>query len=232
MMFPDEPFFSPAAAPPVDDNSDSPNPEPKKRNSGRTGPTSPEGKAKSAQNARKHGACANTLILPSESEFGWEILKSRWEDIYKPDPESLEADFVLRAAQAEWFRLRVQRQYDDFMISIGGRHPFSLTPDEIKMQDLMLRYKGNAERTFQREFRTLEAYYKSHKPAPSSKSKYSNPGPPPIIRLASIEEIREDIRRQRSSIMDDPLYTQFDDDPFSDLPESESESESQSEPGT
>jgi hypothetical protein len=46
---------------------DAENPESEKRNWGRTGPTSPEGRAASSKNAIKHGACAQTLILPCES---------------------------------------------------------------------------------------------------------------------------------------------------------------------
>jgi hypothetical protein len=202
-------FDDPAAEPPTHetDNSDSPNPERKKRNSGRTGPTSAEGKAKSAANALKHGACATTLILPQESEFGWEILKSRWEDAYKPRPESLEADFVLRTAQAEWYRLRCQRQFNEFIMSINGKAAFLWTPEETKTHDLMLRYKNNAERAFQRECRLLEAHYKAHKLSRASdEPNYDDCPPPPIVRCGTAEEVREIIRRKHSPIYEDPLY--------------------------
>src|ERR1700722_11260188 len=63
------------AAPPSDGSNplDDPNPESKKRNSGHTGPTSPEDRATSSRNAIKHGACAKTLILPHESVADWEL---------------------------------------------------------------------------------------------------------------------------------------------------------------
>jgi hypothetical protein len=137
-----------------------------KRNSGRTGPTSPAGRATSSKNAIKHGACSRTLILPHESVGDWELLLSHWRNTYQPKEDSLEFDFVLRAAQAEWYRLRAQRNYDDFLASLETRAAYCWDPSEIKAHDLMLRYKTAAERAFQRDYRLLEHHYKTHKPAP------------------------------------------------------------------
>jgi hypothetical protein len=136
--------------------------EPKKRNSGRTGPTSPEGRASSSKNAIKHGACAQTLILPCESEQSWLLLLSRWCQTYQPAEDTLLYDFVLKTAQAEWYRIRAHRNLESFMAFTHGRSPFNWTPDEIKKHDLCLRYKTAAERAFQREFRLLEQFRKLH----------------------------------------------------------------------
>ncbi len=46
-----------------------------------------------------------------------------------------------------------------------GLSPYNWAPDQIKKYDLSLRYKTAAERAFQREFRLLEQYYKTHRPA-------------------------------------------------------------------
>jgi hypothetical protein len=135
-----------------------------KRNSGRTGPTSPEGKAVSSQNAVKHGGCAKTLILPGEFEKDWLLLLARWRDAYQPVEGSLEADFVLKAAQAEWHRIRAQHAYDNFFDFIGGVPPHVFYPGECKRHDLSLRYKNAAERTFHREYRALEHHMKTHRP--------------------------------------------------------------------
>jgi hypothetical protein len=190
---------------PLEQQTDT-DPEPKKRNSGRTGPTSAEGRATSAQNARKHGACARTLILPMESEQGWLILLSRWQDTYKPLEASLEADFVLRTAQAEWFRLRTQRQYDEFITTTAGQPPYMWTSAQCKMHDLMLRYKNSAERSFQREYRLLEAHYKSHKLTPPPRVPDPEPIPEFIVELAPIEEILQQIRAGRPAPLD-PLFS-------------------------
>jgi hypothetical protein len=134
-----------------------------KRNSGRTGPTSPEGKAVSSQNAVKHGGCARTLILPGEFEEDWHRLLARWRAAYQPAEGSLEADFVLKAAQAEWHRIRAQHAYDNFFDVIGGVPPHVFYPGECKRHDLSLRYKNAAERTFHREYRALEYHMKTHR---------------------------------------------------------------------
>jgi len=143
-------------------------PEPEKCNSGRTGPTSPEGRAASSKNAIKHGSCSQTLILPGESEESWLLLLSRWCKTYQPAEDSLEYDFVLKTAQAEWHRIRAQRNFDSFNSLTQGSSPFNWTGDQVKKHDLMLRYKAAAERAFQREYRLLEQHYKIHRPAKGS----------------------------------------------------------------
>jgi len=149
-------------------------PEPEKRNSGRTGPTSAEGRATSSKNAIKHGACAQTLILPCESEESWLLLLNRWLKEYQPHEDSLLYDFVLKTAQAEWHRIRAHRNLESVMAFTQGRSPFNWTPDEIKKHDLCLRYATTAERAFQREFRLLEQFRKLH---PSAENRPAAPEP-------------------------------------------------------
>jgi hypothetical protein len=137
-------------------------PEPEKRNSGRTGPTSPEGRATSSKNSIKHGSCSQTLILPFEKEESWLLLLNRWLYTYQPPEDSLLHDFVLKTAQAEWYRMRAQRNLDCHECSQAGLSPANWTPDYIKKHDLLLRYKTTAERAFQRTFCLLEQFCKLH----------------------------------------------------------------------
>jgi hypothetical protein len=162
---------------------DSENPEPQKRNCGRTGPTSAEGRATSSKNSTKHGACAQTLILPCESEESWLLLLNRWCQTYQPPEDSLLYDFVLKTAQAEWHRIRTHRNLESVMALTQGRSPFNWTPDEIKQHDLCLRYATTAERAFQREFRLLEQFRKLHPAAPTPKPAEPEPAPKPQARL-------------------------------------------------
>ncbi len=136
--------------------------ETEKRNSGRTGPTSPEGRATSSKNSTKHGSCSQTLILPFESEESWLLLLNRWLQTYQPPEDSLLHDFVLKTAQAEWYRMRAQRNLDCHECSQAGLSPANWTPDYIKKHDLLLRYKTTAERSFQRTFSLLEQFRKLH----------------------------------------------------------------------
>ncbi len=72
-----------------------------KRNSGRTGATTPEGKMKTRLNSLRHGSCARTLILPRENSEKYFELHETWVSGY-PHPSRLLQDFILRTVQAEW----------------------------------------------------------------------------------------------------------------------------------
>jgi hypothetical protein len=148
---------------------DSENLESEKRNCGRTGPTSPEGRATSSRNSIKHGSYSQTLILPHESEESWLLLLNRWLQTYQPPEDSLLHDFVLKTAQAEWYRMRAQLNLDCHECSQAGLSPSNWTTEYIKKHDLLLRYRTTAERSFQRTFRLLEQFCKLHPATPASK---------------------------------------------------------------
>jgi hypothetical protein len=134
-----------------------------KRNSGRTGPTSEAGLAVSSRNATRHGMCATTLIMEGENEADWLELLKTWLTAYQNPAESdLLYSFVVKTAQAEWHRLRVQREYDFHLFGHGNPPMGAWQPDEIKTHDLILRYLTAAERRFQREYRLLEHHWKTH----------------------------------------------------------------------
>jgi hypothetical protein len=126
--------------------------EPERRNRGRTGPTSPEGRATSSKNSIKHGSCSQTLILPFESEESWLLLLNRWLQTYQSPEDSLLYDFVLKTAEAEWSRMRAQRILDCHECSQPGLSPANWTPDYMKKHDLLLCYKTTAERAPTRRF--------------------------------------------------------------------------------
>ena len=155
-------------------------PEIKKRSSGHTGPISSEGRAVSARNAVRHGMCAQTLILLHESEGDWLLLLNTWLDGYQnPVENSLLYNFVLKTAQAEWQRLRIQREYDYFLLTHGTPPMTAWDPREIKDYDLVSRYLTAAERRFQREYRMLEQHWKTHhKPAPEPRKPAKEPEQP------------------------------------------------------
>ncbi len=152
--------------------------EKEKQNCGRTGPTSPEGKAISSRNALRHGCCAKTLILEGEKLEEWIKLCARWEAAY-PSEHPLLQDFILKTAQAEWRRIRVLNNFEDFVAS----HAMTMDtydPETRKLYDLKHRYNVAAERTFQREFRMLDHFFKTNcEPKKAEKPKEKEPEPEP-----------------------------------------------------
>ncbi len=182
---------SPAAAeqqqqqqPPQPQSAQNPEPEKPKRNCGRTGATTPEGKMKTRLNALRHGSCARTLIIGAESHEKFFELHETWVADYPHDSRLLQ-DFILRTAQAEWHRIRIQDQYSAILQGQPAAQIYNLPPDVLQALDLQQRYLTTAERTFQREFSMLERFWNNHCkpdlkafPKPESKPE-PKPEPPP-----------------------------------------------------
>src|SRR6476659_5522343 len=72
-----------------------------------TGPKSPEGRAAVRLNGVKHGLCAETLVLPGESEADFEALLDAFESEHQPET-AIETAIVRHAAMCTW---RLQRVY-------------------------------------------------------------------------------------------------------------------------
>jgi hypothetical protein len=182
---------NPEAAEPTEIHPDSPestqtdqqNEENQKRNSGRTGPTSETGRQTSARNATRHGMCATTLLLPGECEADWLLLFHSWLDAYQnPAENTVLYSFVIKTAQAEWRRLRTEREYDLHLVTHGNPPIGGWQPEDIKMHDLILRYLTTAERRFKNEYRMLEHHYKTHHKQPQKPAPQPDPEPeyPPM----------------------------------------------------
>jgi hypothetical protein len=122
-----------------------------------TGPTTPEGKATSSQNATRHGLCSNRLILPDEDPHEWNYLKEGW--LYDYDPQSpTTLGLVLQAAEAQWLLLRARRRYNENeqKLYIEQRDPILWNEQQQKQFDRFTRYRTTAERAFQRALRAVE----------------------------------------------------------------------------
>jgi hypothetical protein len=66
-----------------------------------TGPKTPEGKACSSQNARKHGLYARPPVTAGEAASEYREWASEWHDHYQPDGPA-ETLLIARAAHAGW----------------------------------------------------------------------------------------------------------------------------------
>jgi hypothetical protein len=66
-----------------------------------TGPTSPEGKAKSAQNARRHGYAGATVVVAEEDCEAYNLHLDSYLQTFNPVTQP-ECDSIRRAAYAQW----------------------------------------------------------------------------------------------------------------------------------
>ncbi len=112
--------------------------------------------------ALKHGLCSRILVLPNESKEELDQLLARWSRDYNhPDEDSPLGDFLLKTVQAEWERIRAQRQFDLHVARQEETAMLIWAEDTLTMYDRLLRYRTAAERKFQREFRMLDSNYKA-----------------------------------------------------------------------
>ena len=116
-----------------------------------TGPRTAEGKARSAQNSRKHGLTADHLVIgPGEQDTFHEMSAALRNEI-KPEGEleSLAFDQLLHAA---WnlHRLRLR----EAEMATGGIDPL-LDPAQQHTLSLLLRYRNSTQRDYNRSLGKL-----------------------------------------------------------------------------
>jgi hypothetical protein len=70
------------------------------------GPVSIEGKARSAQNARKHSLTANTVVLSNEDHDAFVTLFERYHAHFAPQ-DPLQEDLIEEMAVAKWRQRRI-----------------------------------------------------------------------------------------------------------------------------
>jgi hypothetical protein len=80
-----------------------------------TGPKTPEGRAAVRLNGVKHGLCAETLVLPGESESAFTTLLDSYEAQHSPATPTEEA-LVLQLAMAMWRLRRLYHQEAGYQV--------------------------------------------------------------------------------------------------------------------
>jgi hypothetical protein len=128
-----------------------------------TGPRTDAGKAKSSQNAVRHGCCSKKVVLLED-----ETLEEREElikdciasyDISTPIGEQL----AIQVAEELWQLRRVQRQYDNVMQRLYSQRPNMADWFEEDHRDFsrVQRYATAANRSFQRAVAAAESHEKT-----------------------------------------------------------------------
>jgi hypothetical protein len=121
-----------------------------------TGPRTPEGQARSSQNARTHGLTARDLIVTAEEreEFG-ELLNGYQTDV-KPQG-AIQQTLFDELFAAAW-NLRRVRRMEAALCPDTASYPDLMKDDELqKKLDRLARHKTRIERTFHRSLKELKA---------------------------------------------------------------------------
>lgn len=131
------------------------------------GPNTPEGKARAAQNSRRHGMLANTIILDGESDTRFtELLRALKADL---DPEGeVETALVENMAVARWRQMRLwaiekaslsheMRKRADLEPDNPTRAAlaFKTLSDESRSLELVNRYETRYDRQYSRALSRL-----------------------------------------------------------------------------
>src|SRR5580704_1024258 len=137
------------------------------------GPHTPEGKARSAANSRRHGLAAAAIVLPGESAAHFRLLLADYMDQFQPQT-GVESDLVEVMAVARWRLRRLlaieAHQFDNEMVDCkdeidkaltGMAHDDRLAYVFQKLSNgnslaLLLRYEASINRSYDKALKQLQ----------------------------------------------------------------------------
>jgi hypothetical protein len=121
-----------------------------------TGPKSPEGKASSSQNARKHGLTAAELLIGPEDREEFDALLADYESDVAPQG-AIQQTLFDELVAAAWNLRRIRRMETELCAGVATYLDL-LNDDHIQTKlDRLARYKSRIERTFHRCLKELKA---------------------------------------------------------------------------
>jgi hypothetical protein len=126
---------------------------------GQTGPKTPEGKANSSQNARKHGMRSRKLIVGDERQEDYDRLAAGWRAEFEPEGQAGES-LIERVILGDWFLQRAEGAYMDAEAELAETPALGRTAEQHAQVQLYLRYKTAHERSFYRAFYALRGLRK------------------------------------------------------------------------
>ena len=154
------------------------------------GPATPAGKAKSAGNSLRHGLSAQTIVLPGESAGDFQALLAAHVQRFRP-ADSIEMDLVESMAVARWRLRRIAsieaNMLANAMSDTDRLHHAPQNHDQRLARvfkdcsgqiDLLTRYEGSLNRTFDRALRQLQLLQRTPS-APPREELQNEPKPAP-----------------------------------------------------
>jgi hypothetical protein len=150
------------------------------------GPKTPEGKARSAQNALKHGLRTQKyVVLPDEDAAEFAALEAALRDELAPEG-ALQSILVQRIARAAWRleraeRLEVELFEERRYLDAGPGLALIRDGNATRSFETLLRYRGAALAEFMRALRMLKALQGEAPARPSARAGTKAP-----LRLAAV----------------------------------------------
>ena len=115
-----------------------------------TGPRTPEGQARSSQNARTHGLTARDLVIAPDEREEFEELRSDYQTAVQPQDAIQQSEFELLVGAA-WNLRRIRR------MEVRACSDTTRTAEQLEKElDRLVRYKTCIERTFHRSLKELK----------------------------------------------------------------------------
>jgi hypothetical protein len=164
------------------------------------GPVTPEGRAKSSLNSRKHGLAAKYLLLPNESDKHFELLRDEYLEQFQPQT-GVEADLVEIMVIARWrLRLFLSIESHLFDTEISRREKqidaklhdmdwdarlawvFQHMADNGQSIAMLIRYEGSINRSYEKALKQLlllQSRRPTPPPAPVNTKIQNEPNPDP-----------------------------------------------------
>lgn len=132
-----------------------------------TGPASPAGKARSAQNNLRHGFRSQSVLLPGDDPADYQALHAELVDHLGPD-DLTELRYVREMADAEW-RLRRARLYQEHLLTakidqLRADHPQAAGLElQVLAHDVLLRESRLFAQLLQFESRFQAQYERAYR---------------------------------------------------------------------
>jgi hypothetical protein len=158
------------------------------------GPVTPEGRARSSQNALRHGLSSLHVVIPGENPAEFAELRESYLDLFQPSslPESELAETM---AAARW-RLRRINRIETELLSAED-FDFDEMANESKAPALLIRYERHLTRTYEsarKELQTLQKMKAAQAPAPQPEKVQNEPKrqafPPPRPPVPQQNEVK------------------------------------------
>jgi hypothetical protein len=116
-----------------------------------TGPRTPEGQARSSQNARTHGLTARDLVIAPNEHQEFEELLNDYRTAVKPQ-DGVQQSLFEELVGAAWNLRRIRR------LEVRACSDTTLSAGQLEKDlDRLVRYKTCIERTFHRSLKELKA---------------------------------------------------------------------------